>query len=279
MIPFIDLPPLQIGPISIQAFGTMVAIAVIVGVLISRRRAHRLDLDQAIAEKMFSWLLVGGFIGAHLFAVLLYFPSSIRSDPWILLRFWQHLSSFGGMIGGLIALWLFLWRKNVLLTRIKRRAYFSHVAYVFPFSLAIGRIGCAIIHDHPGSITDFPLAVSLSSDAAQNLLSSVYPSSTMAEFASNFSELGFHDLGLYEMLYLMLFLIPVFLWLDRRQGSEYHFATAFVLLYMPVRFGLDFLRISDATYAGLTPAQWMAAGSLLALLIYWIQKKCLSPAC
>lgn len=34
---------------------------------------------------------------------------------------------------------------------------------------------------------------------------------------------------------------------------------AFAALYLPVRFGLDMLRVSDARYVGLTPAQWVAA--------------------
>ena len=33
----------------------------------------------------------------------------------------------------------------------------------------------------------------------------------------------------------------------------------FAALYFPVRFGLDMLRVSDARYLGLTPAQWGAA--------------------
>ena len=44
-------------------------------------------------------------------------------------------------------------------------------------------------------------------------------------------------------------------WHARRPGI---YVALFTLLYMPARFGLDFLRIADATYAGLTPAQWAA---------------------
>lgn len=273
MVPFINLPPLQIGPLSIHAFGTAVAIAVLVGMSMSRYRAIRVGLDTVLAEKMFSWLLIGGLVGAHLFAVLFYFPGTVRTDPWVLLRFWQHLSSFGGMLGGLTALSIFLWLKHRHLSSRQRGEVFNHVAFVFPFSLAIGRMGCAMVHDHPGSLTKFPLAVSLESDAAQAFMASMYPSAMWPDLAGSLSEIGFHDLGLYEMLYLLLIIIPVFLWLDRKPKSTGHFVPAFVLLYMPVRFGLDFLRVSDAVYAGLTPAQWIALASLLVLPLYWIPKK------
>ena len=49
------------------------------------------------------------------------------------------------------------------------------------------------------------------------------------------------------------------------------------LLYLPARFVLDLLRIRDATYAGLTPAQWMCLPALafVALFAYraWVQPR------
>jgi len=89
---------------------------------------------------------------------------------------------------------------------------------------------------------------------------------------SMLAQRGFHDLGWYEFLYLVLVLVPVVLLVDRRRRgalSSGTFLGVFILLYMPVRFGLDFLRVSDARYGGLTPAQWLAALLLLALPIWW----------
>jgi hypothetical protein len=40
---------------------------------------------------------------------------------------------------------------------------------------------------------------------------------------------------------------------------------AFAALYLPVRFGFDMLRVADVRYAGLTPAQWVAALIMAAL--------------
>ena len=57
----------------------------------------------------------------------------------------------------------------------------------------------------------------------------------------------------------MLALTIAITWMARRQrppdGRVFAFTT---LVYAPIRFGFDFLRIADATYAGLTPGQWMA---------------------
>ncbi|MBO6576836.1 MAG: prolipoprotein diacylglyceryl transferase [Rhodothermales bacterium] len=263
MIPFINIPPLSLGPLAIQPFGVLVAAAVALAVWMARRLSGQMGLDRAVLDRLMTWVLVGGLVGAHLVAVLLYFPQSIRRDPLILLRFWEHLSSFGGMIGGLTAMAVFMRYVSRDLSRGDALKYLHLIAFVFPFSLAIGRAGCAVVHDHPGSLSDFPLAVSLESEAGQAYAVSTF---SKAELASvPIPEQAFHDLGLYELIFLALIVCPVFVILRQRFGADFPFALAFVALYMPVRFGLDFLRVADVTYLGLTPGQWLAGSALLLL--------------
>ena len=272
MIPFADLPPLRLGPLTVQVFGLTVAIAVLVGLAIARRRFVRFGLEPTVGERMATWLLVGGFLGAHLFAVLFYFPGEVVRDPWLLLRVWEHISSFGGMIGGLLGTVLYLWLRAPGLDRHRRWTYLDVAAFVFPFSLAIGRVGCALIHDHPGRITDFALAVSLESETARDLITYAYAAAGRSDLLpppSVLPTLGFHDLGLYEMVYLAAVVLPALVWLDRKARPVGFFLCAFVVLYMPIRFGLDFLRVSDATYGGLTPAQWVALLALAAVPVLW----------
>ena len=47
------------------------------------------------------------------------------------------------------------------------------------------------------------------------------------------------------------------------------FVMVFLLMYMPARFMLDFLRVSDVRYLALTPAQWGAAVALLVLPVVY----------
>ncbi|MEO1076759.1 MAG: prolipoprotein diacylglyceryl transferase family protein [Bacteroidota bacterium] len=270
MIPFADVPPLQLGPLTVQVFGLTVAVAVLVGLAMARRRFARFGLKPAVGEQMAMWLIVGGFLGAHLFAVLFYFPGEVARDPWLLLRVWEHISSFGGMIGGLVGAALYLWLRAPDLRQ--RWAYLDVAVFVFPFALAIGRVGCALVHDHPGRITDFPLAVSLETEPAQNLIAYAYAAAGQAAALpppSVLPSLGFHDLGLYEVVYLAAVVLPLFVVLDRKPRPVGFFLCAFAVLYMPVRFGFDFLRVSDATYAGLTPAQWVALAVLASVPVLW----------
>ena len=54
-------------------------------------------------------------------------------------------------------------------------------------------------------------------------------------------------------------------WLDRRPRVPGFWLFAFGALYLPVRFILDTLRVADARYATLTPAQWVVLVGLAAL--------------
>ena len=267
MVPYFEQPSLTVGPLTFHAFGVIVAASVLIGLALGRRRFERIGVPPAGAERFGWYVIVGGFLGAHLFALGLYFPEQLRSDPFALLRLWEHLSSFGGILGGLLGVLLYLWRHGRAFTSRTRWMYLDVVAFVFAISLLIGRVACTIAHDHPGRITRLPVGISLHSESARAYITDVYAVAGRASElppAAALADLAFHDLGWYELLYLAIVVVPVMMWLDRRPRPPGTFVAAFAGLYMPVRFALDFLRVGDATYAGLTPAQWVA----LPLLIF-----------
>lgn len=277
LIPYFEQPSLSLGPLTIHAFGVIVATSVLVGLSLGKRRFEQLGLDPTFGERMAWWILGGGFLGAHLFAVLLYFPSRVARDPWSLLRVWEDLSSFGGIVGAAIALLLFMRGPGKTLSAVEKWRYVDVAGFVFPISLMIGRIGCSLAHDHPGTLTSSPLAISLREPDARAYISSVYTNAGRAgELPPDaaLSRLGFHDLGWYEFLFLAAVLVPVMVALkrrtDRRGGARPGmFVMVFLLMYMPVRFMLDFLRVSDARYLALTPAQWSAVVALLFLPVLY----------
>lgn len=264
MLPYFEQPAWHVGPLTIHAFGVAVAFAAWLGLTLVQRRFARLGLDPLFGQRLGGWMLVGGVVGAHVFSVLFYFPDELRRDPWMILRVWEDISSFGGFLGGLgAALFFFYLRARDKDPRTKL-AYLDAIAFVFPAALAIGRFGCALAHDHPGTVTTFPLAISLRTDAAMDYLNGVYQAAGRA-LPPNARAMGFHDLGLYEFLFLTLVVVPAFISWSRRPRPVGFFLVAFAWLYLPVRFGLDMLRVADARYVGLTPAQWVAAVIMAAL--------------
>ena len=270
MLPYFDQPAWHVGPLTIHAFGITVALAVWLGVAIAQRRFARLCLDPLLGQRLGGWMLAGGMLGAHLFSVLLYFPHRLRDDPWLLLRVWEDISSFGGLLGGVAAALLFFATRPRVEERRAGLAYLDAVA--FPAALAMGRLGCALAHDHPGRVTTFPLAVSLRSDAALDYMRNVYGAAGLS-LPSAAPSMGFHDLGLYELLFLALVVVPLFALWNRRERPAGFYLVAFAALYFPVRFALDVLRVADARYLGLTPAQWVSALVVAALPVVLVRHR------
>jgi phosphatidylglycerol:prolipoprotein diacylglycerol transferase len=264
MLPYFEQPVWRIGPLTIHAFGVAVALAAWVGLTRAQYRFARLGLDPRLGQHLGGWMLLGGILGAHLFSVLLYFPDQLYDDPWLILRVWEDISSFGGLLGGLAAALLFFAKHGREHGAGTKLAYLDAIAFTFPASLAIGRFGCALAHDHPGTVTTFPLGISLHSSAAIDYLGGVYRAAGLA-LPQSAPTMGFHDLGLYEFLFLSFVVVPLFTRWDRRPRPAGFYLVAFAALYLPIRFTFDMLRVTDARYVGLTPAQWVAA-SIMAVL-------------
>jgi phosphatidylglycerol:prolipoprotein diacylglycerol transferase len=192
-------------------------------------------------------------------------------DPLLLLKFWEDISSFGGFAGGLLGLWLFFRFKARDADASARLRYLDVIAYVFPFAWAIGRVACTAAHDHPGTVTMFPLGISLKSPEAQAYIAFFYREAGRSADLPQpvaLAKMAFHDLGWYEFLYMSCLMVPAFLALDRKPRPPGFFVIAFPLLYVPARFFLDFLRIGDARYFGLTPGQYAGIAVFLAAVFF-----------
>ena len=275
MIPYFQQPEYHLfGPVTVHAFGTIVAVAVIIGWQLVVSRARAKNLDPELVQDLLSYVVLCGFVVAHLYSVLAYFPREAMEDPLLLLKFWENISSFGGFAGGLLGLWLFFRFKARDVDETTRLRYLDVIAYVFPFAWAIGRIACTVAHDHPGTVTSFPLAISLKSPEAQAYIAFFYrEAGRLADLPppALLARMAFHDLGWYEFLYMSWLMVPAFLALDRNPRPPGTFLIAFLLLYLPARFLLDFLRIGDARYLGLTPGQYAGVAVFLAAIFFMVR--------
>jgi len=235
LIPYFAQPSLPVGPITIHAFGLLVACGVLLGAKILQARAAAEAIPARAATRLVSWILIGGFLGAHLFDRIVYFPAETLGDPVSIFRIWEGLSSFGGFIGGTLGALLFFRRHATPGTAWK---YVDAFAYAFPFGWVLGRLGCFVAFDHPGRPTHF-------------VLGQVYKDGIVR-----------HNLGLDEAIYTA-FIIVLFHVLGRKPRFAGFYLGVFLLLYAPFRFGVDYLRIIDVRYGGLTPAQYGCIGLLL----------------
>jgi phosphatidylglycerol:prolipoprotein diacylglycerol transferase len=155
-------------------------------------------------------------------------------------------------MGGIAAAALFFHRR-----RLRFFDYADALAIAVAVGWSIARVGCFVVHDHPGKLTSFPLAV-------------------------QFPDGPRHDLGLYDAL--LLASIALVLAVCRRRGwlRGKHMGLL-ALLYGLGRFALDFLRATDLPYVdrrylGLTPAQY-ACGALVAFGIWRLLLTPATPKC
>lgn len=242
-ITFVDQIPGTNMPLAIQPFGVLILLGVLVGTHLMRRWGAKNGLDDDHALGVVFWTAVVGFIGAHVFDVLFYQQDRLASDPMLLFRLWEGISSYGGFIGGVTGFALYA-RKH----KLDFWQYGDGGIVAFIPAFTFGRLGCTVVHDHVGAKSDgFFLAVD-------------YP----AGFHSGVEGLH-HNLGFYEFLY-MVALCAVLFGLDRWRGRPKGLMVAVMATaYAPVRFFLEFLRDNpeaDPRYLGLTFAQWVSIALL-----------------
>src|SRR5689334_18484225 len=101
-LPFFSLPTLDIG-IPLQPFGIIVATGVLIGAEILRRYGWRHGVDDDDIRSLQMWVIVTGFIGAHVLDILMYEQDRLAKEgPVLLLKMWDGISSYGGFVGGAI---------------------------------------------------------------------------------------------------------------------------------------------------------------------------------
>lgn len=221
----LTIPGTEIG---LQPFGVLVMIGVLAGMRLAEWHGERVGIRRDVVADCATHVVIIGFVIGHVFDMVFYYPEKLRERPWELLMIWTSLSSYGGFFGSVAGGFIWRWRRKLPLFPV-----YDQIAFGIPLGWLFGRMGCFVVHDHPGHITDFFLAV------------------------DNFTYNGVtgprHDLGLYEVIWSAC-VVPLFLWLDRKPRPYGFYIGMCCVLYAPVRFGLDFLREADKTYGGLTPA-------------------------
>jgi phosphatidylglycerol:prolipoprotein diacylglycerol transferase len=233
MIPFFKFEYFFIGPIKIYAWGFFVALGILTAVYILSKKGFFRPPEGDRNFNLIIYLVFAAIIGGRLGYVLFYDFLYFWENPINIFKMWDGgMSSFGGFIG--VAIVMLFWKEENKLKLLD--------TLTIPFASAwiIGRIGCFLIHDHPGKFTNFFLAVR-------------FPSATM------------HDMAFYEILlflpFLLFFIIPEKWHKMLKMRNNFPTGllfTSLIIYYSFFRFFLDFLRVLDTKYLGLTPAQYGA---------------------
>jgi phosphatidylglycerol:prolipoprotein diacylglycerol transferase len=236
-------PELHLGPLTLQTFGLMFALAFLAAGALIARRLVEIGRPADWAYEMGFSALVGGIVGSRVYFVVQNY-ASVKHDLLGKLFSGSGLVWYGGVIGGALA--VLLWAHY---RRFLGLALLDLCAPALALGYAIGRCGCQLSGDGDyGKAWHGPWAMS-------------YPDGTVP------TDETVHPTPIYETLAMGLGAWLLWQLRDRfRTGVLF----AIYLAYAGAeRFLVEFLRRNHEVVLGLTAAQLESLG-MIALGIGWI---------
>ncbi len=258
----INIDPIifSIGHFMIRWYGLIAMIAIGVGLVIATREARRKGLAENDLGDALVWLLIAGILGARLFHVIDHWPDEFAANPVRALYIWEGgLAIWGAVIGGLVALALYAWRRG-----LRFGVLVDTVAPGLVLGQAIGRLACIITGDAIGKATSGPLGFAY-----------VHPGALAPQLGVYYT-----PTPLYEIL--MNLTIFAVLWrLRTRRLPDGALFLIYLVLYSAGRFVITFWSAYQTVAFGLNQAQLISiAGLVLGLptLVYLIKQRRANPA-
>jgi len=236
-------PELHIGPVTLQTFGLMFALAFLAAGALIGKRLKEIGKPVDWAYEMAFAALAGGIVGSRIYFVVQNWDS-VKHDLLSHLFSGSGLVWYGGAIGGALAVLLWARYREFL-----GLALLDLAAPALALGYAIGRCGCQLSGDGDyGKPWDGPWAMS-------------YPHGTVP------TERTVHPTPIYETLAMGLGAWLLWQMRDRfRAGVLF----AIYLLYAGAeRFAVEFLRRNHEVALGLTAAQ-LESLAMMAVGAAWL---------
>jgi phosphatidylglycerol:prolipoprotein diacylglycerol transferase len=233
--PHIDPVIFSIGFIKIRWYGLMYVLGFLCAWWLARKRAARSwsAINPAQVDDLIFYAMLGVIIGGRLGYCLVYGWHDLLRDPLYIFKITQGGMSFhGGLVGVMVAMWLFSRRIGVRMWSV-----WDFVAPLTPLGLFFGRIGNFINGELWGKATSVP-------------------------WAFDIDGIGLHPSQLYEALLegLLLFII---LWqFSSKERPHMAVSGLFLLCYGLFRFFVEFYRVPDA-HLNYLALGWVTMGQVL----------------
>lgn len=254
---YADPVMLRLGAVTVYWYGVLFTAGLFATVWMAHRFFVERGLEERHASNLAFWLLGGLFLGAHVLDVVVYNWQTFVADPSVLLDIRFGLSSHGGAIGVISALFLYAKLYRLDFYRCADAVTLAAV-WLFPWI----RVGNFINGEVVGRPTDLPWGV-------------IFHVTGLPEPR--------HPSQLYEAA-LGITLIATGMWLHRRWRFRLRKgATSFLLLgsYFTVRFLLEFLkeRQSESDTLPLVLGQLLSLpGTVIFGALLWWRRPLLVPA-
>ncbi len=241
---------IRIGPFEIRYYGLMYLIAFVVGYFLIRAEVRRRGLPLSTEDLLDLFLVTIplGLLGARLYYVL-FRLDFYAANPLEIFAIWHGgLAIHGGLLGGLLGLWLF--------SRWKRVRFLSLGDCVVPAVIlgqALGRIGNFMNGDAYGLPTTLPWGI-------------VFPPSSPAGQA--YPGVPLHPTMFYELIgNLLVFGV---LWRLRKRPAKPGFLVAIYFLGYGIVRGLVSTFRGDSLWLGPVRAAHVASALMVLGSTIWL---------
>jgi len=249
------------GSFTITGYGLMMMAGFLLGGWVYARELVRRGLDTAIAWDTVVFAIVGGLAGSKI-----YFAISVGRLDALFSR--GGLVWYGGLFGGTIAVFAYMWWK-----RLPIRVLLDSISPSLAVGYLMGRVGCVLVNDDYGLPTSLPWGMAFPRGA---------PPSTAANLTGQFhlvlppgtppdQVLAVHPTELYEIALTFAVLVLLWRWRERRHAPGWLFGVYLVLSGVE-RIMVEILRIKDDRILGpVSLAQLLSAG--LVVLGVWLMRR------
>jgi phosphatidylglycerol:prolipoprotein diacylglycerol transferase len=224
---------------TVHSYGVMLLIAFFVGVWWARKRAPRFGVSPAKVYDAAFWALIFGVLGARVFFIAQEWPHFAANHSELFSWQFQGLTSFGGVVFGVIS--LFVWSR---LAKVSFIRILDVLSAPFLVAHAIGRVGCLLNGCCYGGKCDLPWAIHVANEKGL-----------------------FHPAQIYDSL-MNLAGVFVLLAIERRGLPYGRSVSIMLILHGTARFIYEFWRAgTTSTYLGKLPITDAQGAALLLALI------------
>lgn len=259
---------ISLGPIQIYWYGFFIVLGVLASLAVAVYLGKFYGIKADTIIDLVLWLVIGGIIGARIYDIFLEWPY-FSAHPLDIIKIWQGgLAIHGAIIGGAIALWLFVKKSAAQVNFWQLTAI---IATVLPLAQSLGRWGNYFNQELFGYPTNLPWGI---------------PIDIIHRPWQYLNYEYFHPTFLYESLgNLIIFLILILLQIrlikksrglelpayrTGRRAMSYELQVAsYAILYSLLRFSTEFIRIdSTSVILGWRFPQIISLLIIIACLLY-----------
>lgn len=237
----------------IRWYGLLWVIGLIVAVYVVQIIFKREKLPEKWFDSLFIYMMLGIILGARLGHCLFYEPAYYLANPLKILKIWEGgLASHGGVIGIIIAVWIYsrkVTKKSMLWT-------FDRVMVPTGFTAAMIRLGNLMNHEIFGAPTDLPWGFRF----VENIPQWMHGAEPIYTEPS-------HPTQIYEaLIYLLIFGITMYMyWKTNAKEREGLILGVGILFIFVARFFIEFVKnvqvdseIAMRQNTGLILGQWLS---------------------